>query len=67
MRFRTVLAIALTGLAALGVLWGQKPFREWPAIEYQGFPLPPDANHPAEWTRARLRYPDILGYTLHGS
>ena len=67
MRFRTVLAIALTGLAALGVLWAQKPFREWPAIEYEGFPLPPDANHPAEWTRARLRYPDITGYSLRGS
>lgn len=67
MRFRTVLAIALTGLAALGVLWGQKPFREWPAIEYENFPIPPDANRPAEWTRARLRYPDITGYTLRGS
>ena len=40
MRFRTVLAIALAGLAALGVLWGQKPFREWPAIEYANFPHP---------------------------
>jgi len=67
MRFRTVLAIAFTGLAALGVLWAQKPFREWPAIEYEGFPLPPDASHPAEWTRARLRYPDITGYNLRGS
>ena len=67
MRFRTVLAIALAGLAALGVLWGQKPFREWPAIEYEHFAIPPDANRPAEWTRARLRYPDILGYTLRGS
>jgi Domain of unknown function (DUF4159) len=66
MRFRTVLAIALTGLAALGVLWGQKPFREWPAIEYANFPIPPDANRPAEWTRARLRYPDITGYSLRG-
>jgi hypothetical protein len=66
MRFRTLLAIAFTGLAALGVLWGQKPFREWPAIEYSNFPIPPDANRPAEWTRARLRYPDITGYSLHG-
>jgi len=66
MRFRTVLAIALTGLAALGVLWAQKPFREWPAIEYQHFPIPPDANRPAEWTRARLRYPDVTGYSLRG-
>ncbi|MEO8049388.1 MAG: DUF4159 domain-containing protein [Acidobacteriota bacterium] len=67
MRFRTALAIVLMGLAALGVLWGQKPFREWPAIEYESFPLPADANRPAEWTRARLRYPDITGYNLHGS
>jgi hypothetical protein len=66
MRFRTVLAIALTGLAALGVLWAQKPFREWPAIEYTNFPIPPDANRPAEWTRARLRYPDVTGYSLRG-
>lgn len=66
MRFRTVLAIALTGLAALGVLWAQKPFREWPAIEYQNYPIPPDANRPAEWTRARLRYPDVTGYSLRG-
>jgi len=67
MRFRIALAIGLMGLAALGVLWGQKPFREWPAIEYENFPLPPDANQPAEWTRARLRYPDITGYSLHGT
>jgi hypothetical protein len=66
MRFRTVLAIALVGLAALGVLWAQKPFREWPAIEYTNFPIPPDANRPAEWTRARLRYPDVTGYSLRG-
>ena len=66
MRFRTALAIGLMGLAALGVLWAQKPFREWPAIEYENFPIPPDANRPAEWTRARLRYPDITGYTLNG-
>jgi hypothetical protein len=67
MRFRTVLAIVSMGLAALGVLWAQKPFREWPAIEYEDFPLPRDANQPAEWTRARLRYPDITGYNLHGT
>jgi hypothetical protein len=67
MRFRTALAIVSLGLAALGVLWAQKPFREWPAIEYTDFPLPRDANRPAEWTRARLRYPDITGYGLHST
>ena len=36
--------------------------KEWPGIEYERFPLPSDAQRPAEWTRARLRYPDITGY-----
>lgn len=67
MRFRTASAVGLLGLAALGVLWAQKPFKEWPAIEYSNFPIPPDAKKPAEWTRARLRYPDVTGYGLAGS
>jgi Domain of unknown function (DUF4159) len=67
MRLRTRLAIGSLGLAALGVLWAQKPFKEWPAIEYENFPIPEDARRPAEWTRARLRYPDITGYSLTGS
>ncbi|MSV34711.1 MAG: DUF4159 domain-containing protein [Bryobacterales bacterium] len=62
MRWRTPLFLALLGFTALGVLWAQNPFREWPALEYQKFPIPADANRPAEWTRARLRYPDITGY-----
>ena len=62
MRLRTAIAAGSIGLAALGVLWAQQPFKQWPAIEYENFPLPPDANRPAEWTRARLRYPDITGY-----
>ncbi len=55
------------GFAALGLLWAQKPFKEWPAIEYENFPIPPDANRPSEWTRARLRYPDITGYPRYGN
>ncbi len=62
MRRRTPLFFALLGFTALGVLWAQKPFREWPALEYTKFPLPADARRPAEWTRARLRYPDNTGY-----
>jgi hypothetical protein len=62
MRFRTALAVIVLGLAAWGVLHAQKAFREYPAIEYNDFPLPPDWKTPAEWTRARLRYPDITGY-----
>ncbi len=49
-------------LSICGVLLAQKPFKEWPAIEYDDFPLPADWKQKAEWTRARLRYPDIYGY-----
>ena len=62
MRLRSAIAAISMGLLAWGVLWAQKPFKEWPAIEYENFPLPPDANQTADWTRARLRYPDITGY-----
>ncbi len=59
MRLRTGLAVVLLGLAAWGVLLAQKPFKEYPAIEYANFPLPRDWQKNSEWTRARLRYPDI--------
>ena len=63
MHFRTSLAVGTLGLISiLGVLRAQKPFKEYPALEYETFPLPKDWNQPAEWVRARLRYPDILGY-----
>jgi hypothetical protein len=55
------IVLGIFGLS-VGVLLAQKPFREWPAIEYTDFPLPPDYQQKAEWTRARLRYPDIYGY-----
>jgi hypothetical protein len=62
MRFRTALTVGLLAPAAWGVIKAQKPFKEWPAIEYSNFALPTDSATPHEWTRARLRYPDITGY-----
>jgi hypothetical protein len=62
MRYFTALFIGLFGLAAWSMLWAQKPFKEWPAIEYENFAIPPDGATPHEWVRARLRYPDIVGY-----
>jgi hypothetical protein len=63
MRLRTAFAVGFLGLAAWSVLRAQKPFQQWPAIEYSdGFALPEDYQQKAEWTRARLRYPDIYGY-----
>jgi hypothetical protein len=67
MRYFTALLIGLLGLAAWGVLEAQKPFKEWPAIEYENFRLPPDGATPHEWVRARLRYPDITGYPANAS
>ncbi len=58
--FAVVLGIA--GLSLCGIVLAQKPFKEYPAIEYDNFPLPPDWRQKTEWTRARLRYPDIYGY-----
>src|SRR5580658_8540354 len=63
MRFRVIFAIGFVAiLSAWGVLRAQKPFKEYPAIEYNNFPLPPDAAEKHEWVRARLRYHDIFGY-----
>ena len=49
--------------AALGalVLSAQRPFKQYQAAEYEDFPLPPDWDQKAEWTRARLRYPSVYG------
>ncbi len=55
--------LTVCGLLCLfGTLLAQKPFKEWPAIEYNDFPLPTDYQEKTDWTRARLRYPDVLGY-----
>ena len=65
MRTRSIFAIGLLILSAWGTMRAQKPFQQYPAIEYEDFALPKDWNTPAEWTRARLRYPDITGYPNH--
>src|ERR1039458_7274047 len=62
MRLRTALGVGFLGLAAWGFLLAQAPFKEYAALEYENFPVPTDWNQKTEWTRARLRYPDIYGY-----
>jgi Domain of unknown function (DUF4159) len=63
MRLRNVVLLASLGLVGFfGVLRAQKPFKEYPGIEYTDFQLPTDWRQKTEWTRARLRYPDVLGY-----
>jgi len=66
MRLNTVFVVAFVGVAAVGLVVAQKPFKEYPAIEYDDFPLPPDWQQKTEWTRARLRYWDVYGYPNRG-
>ena len=54
MRF-TLRAVLLTLVAF--ALVAQKPFKEYPAVEYNNFPLPADSNVPAEWVFARVMFP----------
>jgi Domain of unknown function (DUF4159) len=62
MRLRTALSLTFLLLLLWGALLAQNPFKEYPGIEYNQFPLPSDWNAKTEWTRARLRYPDTVGY-----
>jgi Domain of unknown function (DUF4159) len=50
-------ALCLVGIALAAS--PPKPFRQYAAVEYYDFPLPPDYLVPAEWTFARLMYPPL--------
>ena len=53
----TVWCLAGTFLCA-GALFAQKVWREYPAFEYNNFPIPPDYQEKTEWAFARLMYPN---------
>ena len=58
-------ALVLGGFVVLGALYAfQRPFREFPGVEYENYPLPPDYKEPGEWAFARLMYPPVG--RLHG-
>ncbi len=46
------------------MLFAQKAFREYPAFEYNNFPIPPDYQEKTEWVFGRLMYPTMPG--VHG-
>jgi len=52
-------ALAASAILLLGMmtLKAQRPFREYPGVEYNDFPLPDDYAKPSEWVFARLMYP----------
>ena len=53
--------LLLSGVYAL-----QQPFREYPGVEYDNFPLPPDYQEKTEWAFARLMYPPFSGGRGYG-
>ena len=55
---RRIFWISACALLCLGTLFAfQRPFREYPGVEYEGMPLPPDWQEKTEWAFARLMYP----------
>jgi hypothetical protein len=58
MRFPRTLWLTTSGIVFLGVLLAQAPWREYPAFEYNDFPIPPDYQEKTEWAFARLMYPN---------
>ena len=58
---RLIITASLIFLAGTAVV-AQKPFKSYPAMEYDDYPLPADWNVKADWVLGRLRYPDVYGY-----
>ena len=58
MRFFRTMSRVVCGLAVVGVLFAfQRPFREFPGVEYMSFERPPDWQEKGEWAFARLMFP----------
>jgi len=58
--FKGAGAYFLSSLALLTAVYAwQKPFREYPGVEYEKYPIPPDYREPGEWVFARLMYPPV--------
>lgn len=49
----TLLAVSLLG----SLLAAQRPFRQYPGVEYPSYPLPANVQERDEWVFARLMYP----------
>ena len=58
MRLRRAWGGWLCGLALLGALCAfQRPFHQYPGVEYSEFETPPDGYEKTEWAFARLMFP----------
>ena len=59
---RRLVFAACVSLLLIGALFAfQRPWREYPGVEYENFPIPPDYQEKTEWVFARLMYPAIPG------
>ena len=54
---RNAIPIGAGALVFLGCLYAQKPFRQYPGVEYERFVTPPDAQEKTEFQFARLMFP----------
>jgi len=62
-RLRRSAAIVSGTLLVFGALYAfQRPFREYPGVEYENYPIPKDFKEPGEWGFARLMYPPVGRY-----
>ena len=53
-------AILIGTLVIVTALYAfQRPFRVYPGVEYENFPLPPDYKEKTEWAFGRLMYPPV--------
>ncbi len=59
MRRRTWALFIAAGFSVLGLVYGQMPWRQYPALEYYDFPVPHDYAEKSEWTFGRLIYPGV--------
>jgi len=58
MGWRAKLLITGCGLGCISILYAfQRPFRQYPGVEYFQFELTPDWQQTSEWAFARLMYP----------
>jgi hypothetical protein len=58
MRIRKVLGPLGCGVMLIGALYAfQRPFRQFPGVEYEGFDLTPDWQEKTEFAFARLMFP----------
>jgi hypothetical protein len=67
MKIRKAALMFGVGALVLGAVYAfQRPFREYPGIEYNDFPLPSDYREKSEWVFARLMYPEAGGRLGYG-